>query len=86
VYVAVRSDADGSWTIQSIDVVTGVTRVLTSLPSQVQLATPIRPSLRLTVSRDGKRLLTTGVEQHFEIWILDHFAPRRWRDWFFRLP
>jgi Tol biopolymer transport system component len=59
--------------LASIDVQSGKEKVVCTLPRGVGISSPLSPSLRLTLSADGKSLLTTIVRSNTDIWTLDHF-------------
>jgi hypothetical protein len=65
-------DAPGS-RIVAIAVASGETRVVRPLPDDLLFQTPINPGLRMTLSADGKRLLTTVRRSRSDIWMMEGF-------------
>jgi Tol biopolymer transport system component len=57
--------------IISIDVASGTSRVVRPVAEDLLFRTPINPGLRLSLSADGKRLLTTVMRSRSDIWMMD---------------
>jgi Tol biopolymer transport system component len=76
--------AEGSQ-LEVIDVATGTSRVVATLPPGVIIAASGIPMQRLSWNVEGTALLTTVVrDQNTDLWILEGFrAPATgWRRWF----
>jgi tricorn protease-like protein len=59
--------------VVAIDVATGGARTIRSLPANLRLETAATPGLRMTLNREGTRLLTTGLRSRSDIWMLEGF-------------
>jgi Tol biopolymer transport system component len=67
-----QEDPDGSRVI-AINAASGSVRVARPLPPELIFSTPVSPGLRLTVSADERRLLTTVLRAHSDIWMMEGF-------------
>lgn len=83
---SIRRTEDRTVQLVSINPVTGVVRIVSTLGADFYFATPTDPGLRFTLAPDGRSFLGTIVRTHTELWILEDFAPHGGiLDWFRRL-
>jgi hypothetical protein len=73
----IRRTAGGNTVLLSISVATGAVRTIGELGRQFEITAPTSPGLRLSLSPDGKRLLTATARYDMDVWILDGFLPKQ---------
>jgi Tol biopolymer transport system component len=78
------AEADGRQSIVALTVATGAERTVTTVSPGVRIRTVWNPTLRLSLSRDGKCLATSVGIVSGDLWQLENFqsAVPWWRQWF----
>ena len=74
-YIYAIRNANGKRQLGKLDWKSGVFQPLTDLPLEMLLNTPSLGGSRLSLSPDGKHLVTTIVKRTGDIWILEGFRP-----------